>query len=116
MASKHNLTNNKKARFDVTEFWPEYLMIFFLIIGLILSITIKSRMVNYFVIVLAGFITGRLFYEIRKRTAIPYYLIVAGFLIGYLLGSYFYSSIKLIVLLFVLANVSAYYAYSKGII
>jgi hypothetical protein len=86
-----------------------------MIIGLIVALwaTSFSAVISYIVVFLSGMIGGRLLYERKKKLTFPYYIILAGFLIGYVIGTY-YGSRKVVIILFVLGILFSYHLYNKG--
>ena len=86
-----------------------------LILGFIFSLAAPSAVISYVIIFLCGFMAGRLLYERKNRLQFPYYLMVIGFLAGYLIGGYYYNK-KVILTLFVIAIIISYYLHDKGII
>jgi len=56
---------------------------------------------------------GRLLYDRKKKISFPYYLILAGFLIGFVFGTY-YGSKKIVIILFFLGVLFSYHLYNKG--
>lgn len=95
--------------------WAEYFTILLMIIGFLIAITLDSMWLNYVVIFLAGMMTGRLLYARKRMTKFTHYLIVVGFLVGYLIGSYSYSR-KIIAIIFVGSSILSYYLHAKGYI
>ena len=105
----------------MTEFffksWAEFFFFVLMIIGFIVGLwaTSFSAVISYIVIFLSGMIGGRLLYERRKKLTFPYYIIIIGFLIGYVVGTY-YGSRKVIIILFVLGLLFSYHLHKKGYI
>ena len=93
--------------------WVEYLFLFLMFVGLVLALKIGSAVMSYIIISLCGLISGRAFYKLRKNITFPFYIIILGFLLGYLIGSY-YGNKQLIVIFFVIANIVGYFIYDKG--
>jgi len=109
---------NKKAMADIgTIFWKQWAEVFFIIllmIGFLISISIKSPAMNYAVIFLAGMMAGRLIYEKKgKQPVFAFFLIIVGFLFGYMLGSFNFNR-KLIVFFFIVGAVVSYQIHKKG--
>lgn len=104
---------NKKANLAYN--WVEYLFVALLIIGFILALKVQSAAMSYIIIFLCGFITGRFAYKLKNKSAFPFYVVLLGFFLGYLLGSY-YGSKSVIAFLFFVSNFLSYYLYSKGYI
>ena len=97
--------------------WAEFVFFVIMVIGFAVSIWASSysAVISYIVVFLSGMIGGRLLYERKNRLTFPYIVIVIGFIIGYLLGSY-YGSKKVIVILFGLGILFSYYLRKKGYI
>ena len=74
------------------ERWAENLMLFFLVIGFILAVLISNPFLSYVLVFFAGFMAGRIYYEKKHHQPIlPFILIILGFLLGYLVGSFWAS-------------------------
>ncbi|MCX6706521.1 MAG: hypothetical protein NT001_00040 [Candidatus Woesearchaeota archaeon] len=101
---------NKKG-FEFLDKWVEIFFVILLIIGFIVSISIRSAFFSYVVIFLFGFMSGR-FLQIRKNM-VPFYLVIFGLLIGYMLGST-YGSWKVILLCFIIGTSISWYLHEKG--
>ncbi len=104
-----------KNSFNLLEDWLEIVMIFFLGVGVFIAVISRNTYLSYFVIIISGFFFGTLLYKSRSFDTMPRYFWMFSFLLGYLLGSFFYSW-KLISLLFVLSSITAYFMYSKGLL
>jgi len=88
-----------------------------MVIGVIVALwaTSFSAVISYIVVFLSGMIGGRLLYERKRKISFPYYLIIIGFIIGYVLGTY-YGSRMVVVILFVLGILLNYHLHNKGYI
>ena len=97
--------------------WAEFFFFIVMVIGLIVGLwtTSFSAVISYIVIFLSGMIGGRLLYDRKGKLTFPYYIIIIGFLIGYVLGTY-YGSKWIVVILFVLGILFSYYLHDKGYI
>ena len=97
--------------------WAEFVFFIIMVVGFAVSIWASSysAAISYIVVFLSGMIGGRLLYERKHRLTFPYAIIVIGFLIGYLIGSY-YGSKKVIVILFGLGVLFSYQLRKKGYI
>ncbi len=95
--------------------WAEFFFFVIMVLGLIVALwaTSFSAVISYIVVFLSGMIGGRLLYERKKKLIFPYYIILAGFLIGYVIGTY-YGSRKVVIILFVLGILFSYHLYNKG--
>lgn len=102
----------------MTEFYTNWMEIFFIVLvflGFIAALVAPSPFVSYLMISVSGMFAGRLMYERKGRIKLPFYVIIAGFFIGYLVGAYYGSRI-LIVIIFLCSSVFSYRMYEKGIL
>ena len=97
--------------------WAEFFFFVVMIIGFIVALwaTSFSAVISYIVVFLSGMIGGRLLYEKKKKLTIPYYIIIIGFMIGFLIGT-IYGSRKVVIILFVLGILLSYHLHNKGYI
>ena len=95
--------------------WAEFVFFVIMVMGFGVSIWASSfsAVISYLVVFLSGMIGGRLLYDRKGKLTFPYYLIVAGFFIGYLIGTY-YGSRKIVIVLFVLGILFSHYLYNRG--
>lgn len=98
------------------EAWAETLAMVLLLAGFFVSLLLANAWLVYLVVVLTGFLAGRIFYIKRFREPIfPFILMIIGFLFGYILGS-FAASRPLTTILFVISFVVSYYLHLKKIL
>src|SRR3989338_6127296 len=97
--------------------WVEFVFFVLLVLGLIVGIWASSfsAVISYIVVFLSGMIGGRLLYDRKRKLTFPYYIILMGFLIGYMAGTY-YGSRKVVIILFVLGILFGYHLCNKGYI
>jgi len=95
--------------------WAEIFFFILLVIGFLLSLATPSAVLSYALIFVAGMMGGRLIYERKDKLQFPYYLMIIGFLIGYILGA-FYGNRNVIIILFVLGGFLSYILHDKGYI
>ena len=97
--------------------WAEFFFFVIMLLGFVvaLSATSFSAVISYIVVFLSGMIGGRLLYERKKKLVFPYYIILIGFLIGYVIGTY-YGSRKVVIILFILGVLFSYHLHNKGYI
>jgi len=101
-------------KFD--ENWAESLSAGLLLIGFLISLLLTKAWLVYVVVFLSGFLGGRVFYIKRlKEPIFPFVLMIVGFLVGYLLGS-FWASRFWVVMLFALGFAGSYYLHMKKIL
>ncbi|MBW2963682.1 hypothetical protein KY306_02820 [Candidatus Woesearchaeota archaeon] len=98
----------------ISESWAETFAIVLLLIGFFLALFLNSAVLAYFVIILAGLIAGRFFFQRRIAQPIfPFILIIVGFLLGFLLGS-IWANKTLLIVLFIASTVASYFLHKKG--
>ena len=93
------------------EFWFFVLMV----AGVFTALLAPSAVVSYFIAFISGMFAGRLIYERKDKIKFPYFMIIAGFAIGYMLGVY-YGSRGVVIVLFVAGAILMYKLYEKRII
>lgn len=101
--------------FNYLERWVEFFFFCLLVIGFLFSLLVPSAVLSYLVIVACGMMAGRLFYQRKNKLMFPYFLIIVGFLIGFILGAQYGDKI-VIVTLFVIASFFGYYIHDKGLV
>lgn len=96
--------------------WPELLALIFALLGFLISVIITKPGLSYFAVFVSGLLSGRLYYIQRyQQPILPSVLIILGFLVGYVAGSFWVSRFWTIV--FFLSGFSlSYYMHVKGII
>ena len=102
-----------KKGFSFLDKWAEFFFLILLIIGFIVSISIGSAFFSYIVVFLFGGMAGR-FLNYRKML-FPFYLVVIGLLIGYILGSR-YGNWRLNLFFFIAGAAISWYLHGKGIL
>ncbi|MBI4151545.1 hypothetical protein HY496_01130 [Candidatus Woesearchaeota archaeon] len=98
-----------------SEYWAEAFSLFFLVLGLLLAIGLRNPLFSYFTVFLSGGLAGRIFYQKRfKEPILPFILIILGFLVGYLIGS-FWTNRLWSLMLFSSGFLLSYYLHLKNI-
>lgn len=95
--------------------WMEFFFVVLMSLGIIIALISPSAFISYIIIFFAGIFAGRLLYERKHKIQLPYIMIIAGFVIGYLLGVY-YGSKRLVIGLFVLGTIAGYILYDRKIL
>ena len=98
--------------------WAEIFFLFLIVIGFLISITIRNALLSYVVIFCVGLMGGRLVAKkIKKQPVFPYFLIILGFLVGFLIGTFTIKVSRiLLILLFVIGGITSYIIHRKGYI
>lgn len=99
--------------------WAEVFFVVLLLLGFFVSIALPNPWINYFIIFLAGLLSGRWIYKKKgKQPLFPFFLIIVGFLFGYMLGAYpsYKVNAKIIAILFIIGVIAGYYIHKKGYI
>jgi xanthosine utilization system XapX-like protein len=98
------------------EQWADVLTLFFLVLGFVISVLLKSAVWSYLSMIIAGGLAGRVYYIKHAREPIfPFVLMMIGFLLGYLVGN-FWTSRLLTLLFFGLSFGASYYLHVKKIL
>ena len=97
--------------------WVEFVFFVLMVLGLIVGVWASSfsAVISYIVVFLSGMIGGRLLYDRKHKLTFPYYIILIGFLIGYVIGTY-YGDKRIVIILFILGALFSYHLYNKGYI
>lgn len=101
--------------FDFYKNWMEFFFLVLMIIGVLIALAAPSAIISYAIIFLTGIFAGRLIYERKNKMQFPYLMIIAGFVVGYLIGAY-YGSKSMIIALFVIGAALSYTLYNKKIL
>ena len=102
--------------FKGEEQWVEAFMLLFLAIGFVIAVLLRSPIFSYFSSFLGGIVCARVFYiKHQSEPILPFVLIIIGFLVGFLLGS-FWASRFLILLFFLAGFLISYYLHIKKIV
>ncbi|MBW2980107.1 hypothetical protein KY360_01670 [Candidatus Woesearchaeota archaeon] len=95
--------------------WAEVFFFILLVLGFLVALATPSAVMSYIVIFICGLIAGRLIYDRKNKGLFPYFIIIIGFLIGYLLGAY-RGEREVMSVLFVIGALIGYYVYDKGVL
>lgn len=98
--------------------WAEVFIIILIMVGFLLSISIRSAGISYFIVFVAGLMAGRVIAKrVGRQPLFPYFLIIIGFLLGYLSGALaFEINKKALILLFAAGGAISFYVHKKGYI
>ena len=95
--------------------WPGYMALIFALIGVVLGFLIRETWMRYFSAVLIGFACGGLLLKTTCRIEkLPVKLAIAGFLIGFLIGS-IYSGILWVMVFFAIGCYGGYQVYKRKV-
>lgn len=114
MAFLEGKMNRKGTLFTA---WVEGIALFLLIVGFVISFTsIGSTFVNYIVILLWGFMFGRLWHRFSSSSTLIMVIILASFLIGYTAASMIhrYGNPVILALLYLTGIITSYNLHAKG--
>ena len=95
--------------------WVEFFFFVLMVFGFVIALwaTSFSAVISYVVVFLSGMIGGRLLYDRKGKLTYPYYIILFGFLIGFVIGT-FYGSRNVVIILFVIGVIFSYHLFNKG--
>ncbi len=101
---------------NLREGWVEYFVVVFLVTGFFIAIFLRNPFFSYLTASISGFVSARVYYVKRyKEPILPFVLIIASFLLGYLFGGFWVNRL-LLVLLFVFTFSGSYYLHLKKIL
>ena len=94
--------------------WAEFFFFVLMVVGVIVALASPSAVISYIVIFISGMMAGRIMYWRKDKMRFAYYLVITGFLIGFLIGTV-YGVKKVVVILFILGAFLSYYLYDKKV-
>jgi hypothetical protein len=96
------------------EHWAEVLAAIVLLLGFLIALVLRSTLIHYLVILVAGLLAGRIIYaKYKKQPIFPFILIIIGFLLGFMLGAITANKIAIIIVFAVGASIS-YWIHKEG--
>ena len=101
--------------FDFYKNYHESLFFALVVTGIAVALLAPSAVISYAIIFLSGIFAGRLLYSRKSKTQFPYFMVIAGFIIGYLIGVY-YGSRWIAIALFVIGAILGYKLFDKKIL
>ena len=93
--------------------WAEVGFFILLVIGFAFSTFSTSAVVSYILIFIVGLMAGRLMLGRKRKITFPVYLMLLGFLIGFIVGAPFGNKGTMFVL-FLLGGFLSYQAHKRG--
>lgn len=76
----------KKASMNLFDDWAEIFTLSLLVFGIVLSFISGSAFVTYTMITICGIAVGRWYFLRKPHLRFPFYMIVLGFLLGFIFG------------------------------
>lgn len=101
----------KSKKAQLFETWVEFLFVLLFVGGIILALAIENVFLGYLVLFFIGMICGRIIYQrskIKKTYQFPFYFILSGLLLGYLIGLGYGNNIALIITFIIGVFISHY--------
>jgi hypothetical protein len=96
--------------------WTELVMVSFVAVGFILSISLGNLALGYLVVLLAGALAARLYYfKIYSKPTFPFVILILGFILGVLVTS-FWTSRLFVLIVFGIGYSLSYYLHLKNIL
>ncbi len=95
--------------------FAEFFFLVVVLLGIVISLLAPSAVISYLVIFLSGIFAGRIIYSRKNKIQFPYFMIIAGFVIGYLAGAY-YGNRKVLIVLFAIGAMVGYKLFDKKIL
>ena len=109
------LFSSRKATFQYWSDWAELFFIILLLVGIVMGVMSPNYFITYAVSFVAGMIAGRLIYDRKDKGKAPYLLIIIGFILGFVVGT-FHGNRTITFLLFLFGAALTYYLFDKKII
>ncbi|MBS3136678.1 hypothetical protein J4401_07030 [Candidatus Woesearchaeota archaeon] len=106
---------NKKAEFSYYADWAEFFFFVLLFVGIVLGVLSPNAVITYLIATASGMLAGRVFHHRRYKGRAPYTLLIVGFIMGFVIGT-FRGERTISFLLFVLGGVFSYYLFDKKIL
>lgn len=94
----------KKANITIT-----FSFFTLLILGFVISLHIDKPWISFLIVILTGFMSGKIISERKRNLMFPVTLISLGFILGYITGNKTSNGIILIIL-FIISIISGYTA------
>ncbi len=107
--------HSKRGALDYFSNWAEVFFLILLFTGLVFGVMSPSAVITYLVGFFSGMMAGRLFYERKDKGRAPYLLIIIGFVMGYVIGT-FHGDRRVTFLLFIFGAALSYYLFDRKII
>ena len=108
--------------FQLYKNWMEFFFFALMLIGLLLALISPSAVISYVISFICGLMAGKLIYisggglhRDRQKIKLPFYMVIAGFFIGFLIGVYYGNRI-IVIVSFVIALTLSYKLYDKRIL
>ena len=105
----------EKIEFSFAEDWMEAFGLLALCLGVLIGFATGDATIAYVLSCIAGLLFGRQWHRSRKGPKFTWFVVVIGFLIGYLFGSLPYAQPQPLIVLFVLGILLGYYVRKKGV-
>lgn len=101
--------------FPLEKNWMEFWSVVLMALGLVLALFTSSAAINYFLVLVSGMFAGRIIYERQHKIVFPYYVIIAGFLIGYLIGMRYGNRVA-VAILFMAGGIISFRMFQKNVV
>lgn len=95
--------------------WMEFFFLLIAAIGLVFALVVPSAIIGYALVFVSGYFAGRVLFQRKNNIVFPFYVIFAGFLIGYLIGIQ-YGNRVIATVIYILGAVLSYQLYSRGVL
>ncbi|MBI5393106.1 hypothetical protein HZA96_04505 [Candidatus Woesearchaeota archaeon] len=95
------------------EQWPEMFSLFLLVVGFVVALFSKSAAVTYIMITVCGLVSGRMLFFRKYRMKMLFFMVTIGFLIGFVLGS-FYGATRYIIVFYIIGNYAGYFLHKEA--
>lgn len=98
----------KKAALNLIDTWVDYVALFSLITGVLISFIAGSKVLSLVIVFISGLIVGRWIYFRKYKHQLRFWYPLTGFVLGLIFGSRFLSY-KGVLVTFIVATCIGYY-------
>ena len=100
---------------DFESRWMEFFFLLIAAIGLVFALIVPSALIGYALVFASGYFAGRVLFQRKGNIVFPFYIIFAGFLVGYLIGMQYGNRI-IAAVVYIGGAVLSYQLHSKGVL
>lgn len=108
MKREKKIQMGKKAALNLVDDWVDYVALFSLIGGVLISFKAESKVLSIIIVFISGLIIGRWIYFRKYKHQLRFWYPLTGFVIGLIFGSRFLTY-KVALVTFVIATYIGYY-------
>lgn len=106
----------KKGTYDFAMKWPHLFFFLLFSLGFIIVFFASNSFMSYLFVVLVGFMTGRFLFQKAGKYPVPFFIVITGFLLGYIIALMISGKgdWRISLILFLFSNIFSYRLFEKG--